>query len=139
MTTVRVFRGSQQSPRQHAHGIKTAALVTPVDGEGWLCGISVYAPGTAAPPHSHNCGEQIVILEGSAELCVGDQRWTLHGHDSGWIGAGLEHSYRNIGEGDLRLLWLYDRPDAMRTSGASGQTVPLINLEEILAPKREVP
>lgn len=125
--TARVFRAAEAAVVSHTAGIRTTPLVVPEhDGAGWLCGISVYPGGAAAPRHRHNCHEQIVVLEGHAEVLVGDERWQLGPHDCGWIPADLDHSYRNVGAGELRLLWFYDRRDATRTTADDGVTVPMV-------------
>ena len=123
--SARIFRALQATPVTHAAGIQTTPLLVP-DTAGCFCGISVYPEGSAAPLHRHNCAEQIVVLQGQAELHVGDQCWQLGPRDAGWIPANLDHRYRNCGVGELHLLWIYERRDATRTLSADGVTVPML-------------
>lgn len=123
--TARIFRALQVTEVTHAAGIRTTPLLVP-DTTGCFCGISVYPEGTAAPLHHHNCAEQIVVLQGQAELQVGAECWQLGPRDSGWIPADLDHRYRNCGVGELHLLWIYERRDATRTLAADGLTLPML-------------
>lgn len=61
------------------------------------------APGDRIPLHTHPISEVIVILEGSAEVTLGDD--TRH-VDSGtvvFIPAGTPHGTRNVGTAPIRL------------------------------------
>ena len=123
---VQIFLSADATAIDHAKGIRTIPLVVPRAGAELPCGISIYAAGVEAPMHRHNCSEQILVLEGHAEVRSGDRRQYLGQNDCVWIPAGMDHGYSNVGEGELRLLWVYDASEVTRIATADGTSVPLL-------------
>jgi len=74
--------------------------------------------------HSHNCDEQVTILEGSAEFVAGERRELLGPLDTTYLPANLPHRFINCGAGPLRILWVYAGSAVTRTFTDSGRTVP---------------
>jgi quercetin dioxygenase-like cupin family protein len=67
-----------------------------------------FAPGVAAPPHTHPGEEIIYVLSGALEYRVGDAApVTLHGGDALFIPRGVVHSAQNVGEGSASELATY--------------------------------
>lgn len=120
-----IFRALHKPVLMHAAGIKTRALVWPDGLSGMPCGVSCYPPGVEAPPHRHDSAEQILVLQGQAELSIGSSKWRLQRHDSCWIPADIDHAYRNVGNSVLKILWVYETPHVTRSFG-DGQAVPLL-------------
>jgi len=59
-----------------------------------------FAPGVAAPPHTHPGEEIIYVLSGQLEYRVGDGApTTLHAGDVLFVPRGIVHSARNTGRG----------------------------------------
>ena len=131
---VQIFMSADATSIDHAKGIRTIPLVVPRVGAELPCGISIYAAGVVAPMHRHNSNEQILVLEGHAEVRIGDTRRCLGKNDCVWIQAGVDHGYSNVGEGDLRLLWVYDSADVTRIATADGISVPLLAAASLTDP-----
>lgn len=87
-------------------------------------GTTVFPPGCAAPLHSHNCAEQVTVLEGRAEALVGGDVVTLGPMDTTFLPANVPHYFRNAGEGQLVILWIYGAREVTRTFTETGETVP---------------
>jgi uncharacterized cupin superfamily protein len=71
---------------------------------------SVFPPGYAVPPHSHDHDEMIVVLEGSATMNGAGP--TLHAHDSMVLRGGYEYGFT---AGDDGLTFLTIRTGAAGT------------------------
>jgi quercetin dioxygenase-like cupin family protein len=63
-------------------------------------------PGTSSSdqPLPHAGDECLVILQGEAEVSVGDRRYTLHEGDSIYLNEGVPHNVTNVGENQLVCL-----------------------------------
>jgi quercetin dioxygenase-like cupin family protein len=86
-------------------------------------GLTSFPPGRSAPMHSHNCGEQVIILEGKGEVEVDGKTTRLGKYDSAYISAGKPHRYNNVGTTPLLILWIYGAAHVTRTFTTSGVTV----------------
>ena len=65
------------------NGIQTIPLVTKELGSKHLTtGITRFPVGAKVPMHSHNCDEQVTILEGEAEAELDGHRHRLHAYDT---------------------------------------------------------
>ncbi len=62
---------------------------------------AAFAPGTALPPHRHECGEAITILDGKCTLELGPQAVELGPLDSVFVPAGSIHAVRNLSDHHL--------------------------------------
>ncbi len=76
---------------------------------------SVFPPGYAVPPHSHDHDEMIVVLEGSATML--DDGPTLGPHDSMVLRGGHEYGFTAGADG---LTFLTIRTGAAGTRLAEG-------------------
>ena len=114
------------TPFSRGDGVTTRLMV----GKGnaadapFTTGTTVFPAGCAAPLHSHNCTEQVTILEGQAEVMIGGDVQNLGAMDSTFVPANLPHYFRNIGEGTLTIFWIYGARDVTRTFTETGETVP---------------
>jgi quercetin dioxygenase-like cupin family protein len=64
-----------------------------------------FGPGVAVQPHKHDDHvDSFYIVEGEAEFTLGDE--VIRAQAGTWIAVpvGTIHSFRNLGEGDLRIL-----------------------------------
>ncbi len=111
---------------ERGNGNRTIPLAGPRIGAGFLNGITVIAPGSAIPLHTHNCEESVVVLEGSAVAEFDGAQHPLSPHDTSWIPADLPHRFINASHTEpLTILWTYARPDATRTLVETGETRPV--------------
>lgn len=121
----KIIYASRTPSLDRGGGVETVPLVTPssVAGAKFTTGISTYPQGGGAPLHSHNCDEQVTLLEGDGEVEIEGVRTELNSLDSTYIPAGVVHAFRNRGGGPMRILWVYAGDRVTRTFAESGVTV----------------
>jgi mannose-6-phosphate isomerase-like protein (cupin superfamily) len=73
--------------------------------------------------HSHNCDEQVMVLDGSGEVDIAGLVTSLGQYDSTYIVAGDVHAFRNTGDRPMMILWIYSSAHVTRTFAATGETV----------------
>ena len=89
------------------NGIQTIPLVTKELGSKQLTtGITRFPVGAMVPMHSHNCDEQVTILEGEAEADLDGLRHLLHAYDTTLVPANKPHRFVNVGTTTLAILWI---------------------------------
>ena len=67
-------------------------------------GMSVFPPGLGAPLHSHNCDEQVTLLEGEGDVEIDGVTTHLRPHDTTYIPAGIVHAFRNTAAAPMRIM-----------------------------------
>lgn len=138
MPTIRIFDEIEVLDRGGA--VKTWPLITKHtagDDTQLTTGISVYPVGSGAPLHSHNCGEQVLILEGQGfvEVHTSDQgvvRRDLQKDDTAYVEPDTFHRYQNTGDVPLRILWIYPGAYVTRTFADTGRTVEHLTPEDAM-------
>ena len=113
-------------PFARGDGVETRLMVGKgvSDATPFTTGTTIFPAGSAAPLHSHNCAEQVTVLEGRAEALVGGKLNQLGPMDTSFIPANIPHYFKNTGEGRLVILWIYGARDVTRTFTNTGETVP---------------
>lgn len=79
--------------------------------------------GSSVPRHSHNCEEQVTVLEGRLKFVLGDKVVECGRYDSTYISAGVQHEFANVGDGDAFVMVIYGASHVTRTFADSGETV----------------
>ncbi len=75
-------------------GVMTRMRVSAVNGAGQLCLFEQFcAPGKGAPAHQHTVEEVLTVLDGKAEVWVGDERTTLMAGQSMIVPARHRHGF----------------------------------------------
>ena len=119
-----ILRPAELPAADRGNGNKTISLVSgEIGSKQILNGITIIAPGEAIAPHTHNCEESVIILEGKAvaELDGGD--YPLDTFDRTWVSADIPHRFKNASkEKRLCIFWTYVSLDATRTLMATGET-----------------
>jgi quercetin dioxygenase-like cupin family protein len=69
--------------------------------------------GRVLPRHTDSAEETIVILEGSADIGVGDERATLPAGGLAVVPEGVPHDVRNAGDAVLRFVAVYAAGDVV--------------------------
>jgi len=106
-------------------GVKTIPLVGKwnCEGNAVTTGITIFAPGTQIPLHTHNVEETVMVIEGEATAVVGDDRFDLAVDDVTWVPSGVPHCFINRGAGQMRIYWVYGGRYVTRTISATGETI----------------
>ncbi|HSI57131.1 MAG TPA: cupin domain-containing protein [Ideonella sp.] len=123
----RVLRPTEITSHDRGGGARTTPLVSPgIGAQGFINGITEFAPGAAIPFHSHNCEESVVLLEGEAVLDIGGREYEVKAFDTTWIPPNVSHRFRNLSATQpLKILWIYASPQATRTLTETGETRPV--------------
>jgi quercetin dioxygenase-like cupin family protein len=117
------------------NGIQTIPLVTKELGSKHLTtGITRFPVGAKVPMHSHNCDEQVTILEGEAEAELDGARHRLQAYDTTLVPANKPHRFVNVGISPLAILWIYTSTEVTRTFAETGETVAHLSERDLVSP-----
>ena len=109
---------------QRGNGIETLLLIGRERCDAKVTsGMTSFPAGTEVPVHRHNCDEQVVMIEGEADVEIEGERTAVRPMDTIYIAAGRWHRFVNTGPGRMKILWIYDSPEVTRTFKESGKTV----------------
>ncbi|MBV9310638.1 MAG: cupin domain-containing protein [Solirubrobacterales bacterium] len=72
-------------------------------------------PGRRLPRHTDSAEETIVVLAGTAEVTVGQERCRLPAGGLAVVPKLVGHEVRNAGDDALRFVALYAEPDVVTT------------------------
>lgn len=122
-----VLRQAELPAADRGGGNRTIPLVTRATGtRQMLNGITIIAPGSAIPLHTHNCEETVIVIAGRATAEIDGATHDLGVFDTSWIPEGLPHRFRNPSpDEELRIFWTYASVDATRTLVETGETRPV--------------
>ena len=90
--------------------------------------------GSSVPRHSHNCEEQVTVLEGRLRFVLADKIVECGPYDSTYISAGVQHEFTNIGDGDAVVMVIYGASHVTRTFADTGETVEVGSARDTFPP-----
>jgi quercetin dioxygenase-like cupin family protein len=94
----------QQPTEEWRVGVTTRMRVSALTGATHLCIFEQWCePGRGAPTHRHSVEEVLTIVEGRAELWVGEERMVVSAGRSVVVPPGVRHGFSNIGDSILHL------------------------------------
>lgn len=125
MTDAIILKIGEASVFQRGDGVITTLLVGKGNAPGavFTSGLTRFPPGRSAPLHSHNCGEQVILLEGEGEVEVDGKVTRLKRYDTTYIPADKPHRFYATGDAPMLIMWIYGAAHVTRTFTATGQTV----------------
>ncbi len=84
-------------------GIPRYLLAEGTDNDQLHIHVSEVGPGSRShAPHIHDGREIFYVLDGTAEIEVGDDRYTLASGEAAQVNCTVPHGIRNAGEDALR-------------------------------------
>jgi mannose-6-phosphate isomerase-like protein (cupin superfamily) len=79
--------------------------------EGLSFIISETHPHGGPPLHTHKTEEAHVVLSGTMDYVIGDQRFTVNGPYVARVPAGMPHTFANGGTTPLNIIAVFPTPD----------------------------
>jgi mannose-6-phosphate isomerase-like protein (cupin superfamily) len=102
---------SQIAGRVYPARRRTQNLVggaSPIQATAFSAGNVTLEPnGGQVPWHSQEQEEVYFIVEGTGEMCLGEERQTVTTGQAVYIPSGVFHQLTNIGDTPLRMIYIY--------------------------------
>ena len=105
------IEGRRYPARRHTQNLVGGA--SPIQASAFCMGLATLDPafgekgGGQVPWHSHEQEEVYLILEGEAEICLGEERGTLSAGQAAYVPSGTFHQLTNLGPTPVRMVYCY--------------------------------
>jgi mannose-6-phosphate isomerase-like protein (cupin superfamily) len=101
---MRVIDLNRQPREEWRPGVLTRMRTSAVNGAGQLCIFEQWCEtGQGAPTHLHAVEEVLHVLDGQADVWIGDERATLTSGQLVIVPAGRKHGFANTGATVLHI------------------------------------
>jgi mannose-6-phosphate isomerase-like protein (cupin superfamily) len=81
---------------------------SPIQAKNFSMGYVTLEPrGGQVPWHNQEQEEVYFVVEGTAEMCLGNERATLRGGQAVYIPSGVFHQITNVGDQPLHMIYCY--------------------------------
>lgn len=101
---MKIISHAEQDKEDWRAGVTTVMLVSAETGSSQLCIFEQYCqPGLGAPTHLHAVEEVLSVIDGQAEVWLGDEHQHVGSGQSVLIPAGHWHGFRNVLEKSLHV------------------------------------
>jgi quercetin dioxygenase-like cupin family protein len=81
---------------------------SPIQAKNFAVGYVTLEPkGGQVPWHNQDQEEVYFVLDGTAEMCLGEERTTLMAGQAAYIPPGVFHQLTNIGDAPLHFVYCY--------------------------------
>jgi mannose-6-phosphate isomerase-like protein (cupin superfamily) len=108
---VNIARLTEIEGRTYPARRRTQNLVggaSPIQTDAFAMGFVTLEPrGGQVPWHNQEQDEVYFLIEGTAEMCVGEDRQTLRAGEAVFMPAGEFHQLTNVGEEPARMIYVY--------------------------------
>jgi len=95
---------NRQPREEWRQGVLTRMRTSAANGAGQLCIFEQWCDvGHGAPTHLHAVEEVLHVLDGEADVWVGEQHVTLKPGQLAVIPAGVKHGFSNCGTAELHI------------------------------------
>ena len=119
-----LIKFDEAAPVARGEGIESVRLTPePLDGQGFVMGVTSFPPGTSIRLHSHNTIEQVTVVEGEGLAELNGEQVPARPYDTTQIAPGEFHRFINTGDSTMRILWVYGSTHVTRTFADTGETV----------------
>src|SRR5580704_11394148 len=97
VSTMTVFVHDEQPLEKWRDGVMTRMRMSALLGGKKLCIFDQFCdPGLGAPTHIHAVEEVLEVINGAAEIWLGDETMIVKSNQSVLIPAGAKHGFRNV-------------------------------------------
>jgi mannose-6-phosphate isomerase-like protein (cupin superfamily) len=105
-----IIAWDEKRKREHARGFAMPFVNAECGAEKLAMHVSVIHPGQAAhEPHAHEDEEIMFVLEGHAEIRMGDETQTVGANTAIFCPPNVLHGIRNAGETPIRYMIIRTR------------------------------
>lgn len=95
-------------------GYRNFVLAGRKEGLACIAGFSIIEPGAGAPLHAHDGVDEIfIVIEGTLDLRLGDERRLVEADSTIAIPAGVKHSFVAVGPRPVRMFTFMPRSRAI--------------------------